>query len=183
MSSEQVKIDESLEIASGGRTCPSCDRVFDTEAGMKTHYGHKHGRPLPWRKTTCDECGKEYTPQPRGKESKYCSAKCTALGLRSEKASFVLEDTSGYPRWNAGDKKVAVHQLLAVSEGADPHKVFGRNEWNVDHSNGCKLDNRPENLELLHVSEHGRKDGSGPARYTHQDLLSVIAFFLDPKST
>jgi len=82
---------------------------------------------------------------------------------------------NGYPKiYNTGNV-VTEHQLVALSKGYDPYKIFGQNEWSVDHKNGCKLDNRPENLELMTVVEHGKKDAiRGNTGYSHQDLLTVV---------
>lgn len=53
---------------------------------------------------------------------------------------------------------VGVHQLIAIAEGADPHKVFTNGEYHCHHKNGIKWDNRPDNIELTtreeHMSEH-----------------------------
>lgn len=49
-----------------------------------------------------------------------------------------------------------VHQLLAIAEGADPHKVFSDGEYNVHHDNGIRWDNRPENIEFMTTNEHAR---------------------------
>lgn len=54
----------------------------------------------------------------------------------------------------AGSQEVGVHQLIAISCGADPYKVFSRNKWNAHHRNGWKLDNRPENISLIEKGKH-----------------------------
>lgn len=61
----------------------------------------------------------------------------------------------GYPRWYNEDNILRVHQLLAIAEGEDPHDVFD-DETVIHHKNGISLDNRPENIELMTSSEHGR---------------------------
>lgn len=94
---------------------------------------------------------------------------------------FVLENCDGYPTFGADGRSVPIHHLVAVANGADPGKVFGNPEYSVDHSNGHKLDNRPENIQLLDASEHGRKDAErSPTSYTQSDLMAVIQFMLNP---
>lgn len=78
-------------------------------------------------------------------------------------------------------KEVMVHQFVAVANGADPYKVFGDDDYSVDHKNGCTIDNRPENLQVLHVDEHGQKAGTRRANmgYTHKELLYIL-YYLTP---
>jgi DNA-binding transcriptional MerR regulator len=64
----------------------------------------------------------------------------------------------GYEMWrskhNQRQHTLGVHQLLAIADGADPHKVFSGGEYNVHHINHIPWDNRTENIEVLTKSEH-----------------------------
>jgi hypothetical protein len=66
---------------------------------------------------------------------------------------FQAED--GYMRWmdyakpSRGDS-IPVHRLLAVAE----YGIEAVKDNHVHHINGCKWDNRPDNIELVDASEH-----------------------------
>lgn len=65
---------------------------------------------------------------------------------------------SGYERWQdavGGKAHVRVHSLLAIAEGCPSEKVFS-SRYEIHHKNGVPWDNRPENIELLSVSDHRR---------------------------
>jgi transposase len=53
---------------------------------------------------------------------------------------------------------VTVHQLVAIAEGVNPHKVFSNGRYHIHHENRIRWDNRPENLSLksgdVHTREH-----------------------------
>lgn len=63
-------------------------------------------------------------------------------------------DNGGYERWSDSVAGIRVHQLLAIAEGVDPHKVFSGGEFHVHHRNGIPWDNRPDNIEVLDESGH-----------------------------
>lgn len=71
-----------------------------------------------------------------------------------ERPPHYCEDAKGYMVWrhkqNGIHHKVKVHRLLAVAEfGYDA--VVGND---VHHKNHHKIDNRPDNIELINRSKH-----------------------------
>jgi endogenous inhibitor of DNA gyrase (YacG/DUF329 family) len=126
----------------------------------------------------CEYCGDKF--EVRGSNAdrrRFCSNSCSNSRPRKTPASFTLEGRNGYPGWTH-PKQTTVHQLVAVSKGHDPSKVYGRNEWSVDHKNGMKLDNRPENIELMRHHDHGKKDKQRQIRmeYSHKEILALLDY-------
>ena len=81
----------------------------------------------------------------------------------------------GYWGWRdfITGRSVQVHQLLVISEGADPSKVFSDGEYQVHHENGVPWDNRPDNVRLLsrqeHLQEHGDLQTSSETDWSEVD--------------
>mgnify|MGYP000347198467 CR=1 FL=1 len=53
-----------------------------------------------------------------------------------------------------------IHQLIVIAHGQDPNNIFDP-EIVVHHRNTHKYDNRPENLEVMSISEHSRHHYDG----------------------
>jgi hypothetical protein len=96
--------------------------------------------------------------------------------------------TDGYESWSLYDDgkthTVYVHQLLAVSEGADPNDVFANDDYEIHHKNGVKWDNRSANIELLTTSEHrtlhAERGDIGPEKeFSDEELCEWIDAFVD----
>lgn len=64
---------------------------------------------------------------------------------------------NGYEQWCSTygweKDRLYVHQLLAVAMGTDPHDLFG-GDYQIHHKNGIHWDNRPGNIETIHIVDH-----------------------------
>ena len=100
------------------------------------------------------------------------------IHIRSRQDGYV-----GVENYYRGESyRFYLHQLLAIAEGADPHKVFSE-DYHTHHKNEVKWDNRPENLEVLsrsdHMKHHADKNNFGrEVKYTDSDLLWWINAFV-----
>lgn len=78
---------------------------------------------------------------------------------KRQPVSHRFDDTTGYEKWRTSINNerctVMVHHLILISEGHDPHIVFS-DEYDTHHKNNHRFDNRPENLELIEKSKHGK---------------------------
>jgi len=73
---------------------------------------------------------------------------------RHRRVGIRISVEDGYVKWKNFTTSVHVHQLLAIADGADPHKVFSGRDYHVHHKNHIPFDNRPSNLELMTASAH-----------------------------
>jgi len=64
---------------------------------------------------------------------------------------FAITDSRLY--CSSGSESVAIYQLCAIADGADPYDVFG--EHHVHHIDGSKINNGKDNLIVLSPKEHG----------------------------
>jgi hypothetical protein len=67
-------------------------------------------------------------------------------------------DSGGYEQVSVpyASENVAVHQLLAVADGADPEKVWSDGEYVTHHDKPIPWLNVPDNVEVVSKAEHNR---------------------------
>lgn len=151
-------------MSSEGHVCGECNREFGTERGLQTHVGRMHD-PLPEEKAIelyiRENLSSSQIAEQVGLSQNVVSRRLGEYGLwEKDPCRYHLEDDQGYPSISKtgveGIKRVRVHRLVAIAKGYDPHEVFS-GEYDVDHINNCKLDNRLENIQLLDKETHGAK--------------------------
>lgn len=95
--------------------------------------------------------------------------------------SYRTEAQHGYEQIkvsvDGATKTVHVHQLVAIREGADPHKVFSSGTYNVHHKNGVQWDNRPDNLECVSSKEHSERHDY--IEISRSELLDAIHRYVE----
>jgi 5-methylcytosine-specific restriction endonuclease McrA len=103
--------------------CPSCQRVFDTERGLRVHHAQAHDELLPNR--ICATCGEEFYCE---HEQKYCSEECRAAGV-----SFAGENN---PNYQGGEETTECEQCGAAfsyypseKEGRFCPACVAENDW------------------------------------------------------
>lgn len=69
---------------------------------------------------------------------------------------IVVGTQRGYTRVHDTDSGASayLHQLVAIADGANPHRVFSRGACHVHHRDGETWNNSPENLEVLDAADH-----------------------------
>lgn len=165
--------------------CTVCGEDYDTLRGMRTHRGRMH---KDWLREQIKPRYIDQMMTPREIAGELDMARKTVdrwvreFDLSGKQpARFELEpdyagQLSDYPMWNytGCGERVRVHRLQAIAAGYDPHRVFS-GDYDVHHVNGCHLDNREENLELVEKGPHGAADGSkSECGYTHKDYLRAL---------
>lgn len=76
--------------------CPTCGRHFSTRFGMKIHHTKSHGESIAGVTLTCEVCGDEYEERPgREDRSRFCSRDCFG---RWRQTAF---EGDGSPKYNS----------------------------------------------------------------------------------
>ncbi len=133
------------------RVCVVCNSPFTVRPGKieaaRIYCSHKcaNQRPSNIPTHTCRQCGKEFQRRIKKHDPCLCcSVQCNADYRRK---GYVKR---GYKLVRVGGPQVPEHRLIA--EGLIGRPL--RSDEHVHHINRDTLDNRPENLQVLSVSEH-----------------------------
>ena len=132
--------------------CPSCDREFDTEYGVKQHHAKAHGESLAMSTVECDSCGQQFDRATREVENydrHFCSRSC--------KSDWQSENTTGEenPNWAGGHTPVECVEcggaFKAKPSHADRRRFCSRDcyaDWLSEHNNGENHPNHKEKVQL-----------------------------------
>lgn len=148
------------------RRCGICGSPFKAMMVSKTNYCSRKCATAPKeskikraqvheaRKQVCVICGAEFWPAnmgPRAKPQNTCSIECGGLARRGCLGDTRFDASSGYMLINIAPRKWRrEHIVVAEREMGRPLK---RGEV-VHHRNGNKIDNKPENLQVMTRREH-----------------------------
>lgn len=129
---------------------------------------------------SCPICGANLKPN----QSIYCSNRCSAIGRVRARGGMAGVNN---PRWKGGRYapdgdyvrlKVGIGQQYVYEHRVVAEKMLGRPlepKEHVHHLNGDKHDNRPENLVVLGIREHGHEHrGRRSGRWARQYDCCIV---------
>lgn len=157
--------------------CPSCDRTFDSEYGVKQHHAKSHGESIRMEVVECDYCGEVVKKSPsdlKKTEGTYCTHECYAKSktkpetVRKEcgrcGSEFVAEknrastypeycsDECRWPKRDGGDEVECTNCGNEV-ECTNCGEFFHRKPSRVRENNYCSQKCMGEHRQQLYTGE------------------------------
>lgn len=167
------------------KTCTNCGQPFEAKGEWKGRIRafcspkcageHRRLRPVP-----CQECGQPF--QPKSSSNRFCSQTCSnrqVARTRKSTKGYVVSAKGYIHLYRPGHPMamrtgyVAEHRLVmaeTLGRMLKPTEV-------VDHINGVKNDNRPENLRVMTARAHNslRKPAKKPIECPHCHWTILIS--------
>lgn len=80
--------------------CPSCEREFASERGVKIHHSSVHDESIAGIAHNCVICGEKFTTPPNREDAKCCSVGCKSV---YQSRNITGSDN---PNWNGGEAEI-----------------------------------------------------------------------------
>lgn len=112
-----------------GHECPTCDRVFDTDLGVKIHHVRSHDESLVQTEETCYNCGVAFIDRrnrDRERERAFCGRECRMDWMRTWTGE-------NHPRYNSYE----VECVACGSTLIRPQNEIDRFDNHVCHGPEC----------------------------------------------
>jgi hypothetical protein len=133
--------------------CPTCERSFSSELGMKQHHKQTHGESISGELVECAFCGENFrTPSNRVKDNNFCKPECHNKWMSNNQTG------EGNPAWDGG-----MVETTCDNCGKDLQRKPCREESKHFCNQVCQGEWRSENL--TGQDSWAYKDGSSLENY------------------
>lgn len=99
-----MSAEESLDSQSDGHACPTCEREFDTNRGLKIHHKAAHGESIAGVTVTCAYCGERKRVKPN-RAQEYNRHFCDDSSCKAKWQAQNLDGSSN-PNWDGGKETI-----------------------------------------------------------------------------
>ena len=168
----------ATQVTIGMAECPTCDKVCDTESGMKNHHARVHGESLAKKEYCCPQCGDsfvEYESQAKWHGDNYCSRECYDEKQSKDKTGKSLEEIVGEEGAKKSRRKSS-ERMLSLDYSGENNPMYGR-ERNPSDETKEKISNSLKGREAsttkwMYDEELGHFTRSNWERVLGRELVS-----------